>query len=133
MINDPDVQDAARALGMEEDQGERLASWMALAGRALHQLQDDPEVQAILNDPEFQTKLKQSPWAVMNDERFLTLARKISALSPDQLETIDGDTKQATQEPSVIQAPEQRVYRWRDANGGIHITNHPPPAGAEEI
>lgn len=141
MLLDAQLSDAARELGLVDNQGnaEDLARLMARAGAAFHALGADPEVRAILEDEDFNRKLQAgSPWALMNDERMLTLMRKLTAVeaapasSPAAREAGYGDS--AASEPAPLEPVEPRkVYRWRDAQGGVHITNEPPPEGAEEL
>ncbi len=138
LAQDPAFSEAGQALRLINDEGEAkgLAELLARVGSAFDQLQQDPEVRAILEDPEFNEQLRQSsPWKLLNDERMLTLIRRLNEVSPSSAELPHVEPNRVQPVPVETQKEKtpRKLYRWRDAQGGLHLTNDPPPEGAEEL
>ena len=92
-------------------------------GRA-QRVKNDPEVQAILADPEFRAALDaNNPVALLTNRQLLELADIIFAdetatQTPDQVLAVES-------EDSVANEPTE-IYQWTDSSGRIHYSDNKP-------
>jgi len=128
LLQDPEFNAVAESLGLRSDTGPHpFVDLTASTYRKLQTLKDDPEVAQLLEDREFIRQVReQDTWSILNDPRVLTLAQKLGQLS-------DPGPPAPIAEVTRSKPAPKKMYKWRDRDGNLNITNSPPPEGAEII
>ncbi|GAB1261296.1 CvpA family protein [Aurantivibrio plasticivorans] len=122
------IQQLAEASGIDTSNpsefNHSLAGQMAtLWGRA-QTIKDNPEIQAVLRDPEFQKKVQaKNPMALMADARFMKIVSAIMNTDVSQSPIVTQVKSQMEKESEST--PEPQVYRWTDEDGNIHFSDRP--------
>ncbi len=134
------------------EQEQDFATKLSTYARNFEQVRLTPEYQALASDPNFQAQLKSGQWIqLLGNEKARALAEML--INPDTVASQPAAAGKPT--GFTMQAPGQTtwssnddpnagatgdetgessvkpIYRWRDANGRIHITDTKPPDGIE--
>ena len=117
----PDLQALVRSGGLGAETPEQLAVYMSQLWRRAQRVKDDPELQAILRDPEFQEQIRDgNPALLWSDPRVQRIAGIVYAAGAADLP--------ATGVPA--QGPPSReptpIHRWVDSEGRVHFSDQPP-------
>lgn len=121
------------------------AEKMTLAWGRANALKNDPQVIAILTDPEFQEQLNSSnKLPLLTNPKLKTLTELIFA-SEQTAKVAPGETKSFSDSENILQPssienveetqektaekaekkPEPKIYQWTDENGKIHYSDSP--------
>lgn len=134
LVKNPDLIALAESTGLVESDDQDPARTEALLaqkfsdiwGRA-ERVKDNPRVQEILSDPEFQQKLNSgNPLDLLANGELLELTNILLSDEAAQNAKASGDSDSDTQQKS-----ESRVYTWTDSTGRIHYSDSPPEGTAE--
>jgi len=107
-------------VGGDDPEAELARQLTDIWGRA-QQVKNDPRVQAILADPEFQTALNSgNPVDLLTNHQLLELADIIFA---DEATAATSD--QSTAGTSAVNPPKEptEIYQWTDSSGRIHYSD----------
>ena len=122
LVVNPNLLALAQMSGLDDDDLEAgLARQLTdIWGRA-QQVKNDPRVQAILADPEFQAALdSDNPVDLLTNHQLLEMADIIFAD-----EAIAATSDQSTAGTSGVNPPKEptEIYQWTDASGRIHYSD----------
>jgi hypothetical protein len=129
-----------------------LASKMCTYARNFEIISETPQYEALVADPAFQDQLRSGQWLqLLANDKTRELAEMLinpdtairseqpvgySIQAPGQTQwrpdNADTDTAQLSEDsPQADSTSNKTIYRWRDANGRIHLTHEKPPAGIQ--
>lgn len=134
------------------EQEQDLANKLSTYARNFEYIRQTPEYQALAADPDFQSQLKSGQWLqLLGNDRVRELAEML--INPDTVVSRDtvstppaGFTMQAPGQAQWVSpdqaeseaapegndtgtAPAKTIYRWRDADGRMHLSDEKPPEG----
>ena len=148
LINDPQAIQFLSAAGLPGatpvQQSQALAGMLSRYAGNFEKLRGTPEFQSLVQDPELREKLQQGNLlALITNDKMRQLADMLAqGKLPDQLpaEQDEADSVEARElsasrsrressakSGSSKQEPSKPLYRWRDENGRLHITEDKPP------
>jgi len=131
LVKNPDLLALARSVGMvndSEDSSQSVEAAMAtqitdIWGR-MQRVQNDQRVQNILNDVEFQKKIRSgNPVDLLTNARLLELAEIIFA---DDAATSNGVSQQGVNASGEASKTQIKVYSWVDEDGKKHYSDEAP-------
>ncbi len=118
----PDMLALGEMSGLADDDLEaELARQLTDTWGRTQQVKNDPRVQAILADPEFQAALdSDNPVDLLTNHQLLELADIIFAN-----EAIAATSDQSTAGTSAVNPPKEptEIYQWTDSSGRIHYSD----------
>ncbi|HSC75050.1 MAG TPA: CvpA family protein [Pseudomonadales bacterium] len=118
------------------EQSQALADMLSRYARHFEKLRTTPEFQALVQDPELREKLQQGNLlALMTNDKMRQLADMLAQghlPEPLPAATIPPPHEKQMSEATNTRTPSAKsLYRWKDSNGRLHITEEKPPEGAE--
>lgn len=132
----PDVLALAEMAGFSggDDLEAELASQLTDTWGRAQRVRNDPQVQAILADPEFRAALDSgNPVALLTDPHLLELADIIYAddnAASTPTRSLKGETGDieatANQAPDDTSQAPAKIYQWTDSSGRIHYSDRKP-------
>ncbi|HQQ75317.1 MAG TPA: DUF4124 domain-containing protein, partial [Pseudomonadales bacterium] len=132
-----------------QEESQALAGMLSRYARRFETLRSTPEFQSLAQDPELREKLQQGNLiALLTNDKMRRLAEMLAqddAGAKDALPAaatlLDRAQQLADAGQSVIvrpastksqaQEPSKPLYRWKDSNGRMHITEEKPPEGVK--
>lgn len=126
------------------EQAEALAGILTRHVGNYEKLRNTPAFQAVAADPELRAKLQQGNLLLLlTDDKMRQLADMLAhgvpqlpsgnapvpAVKPGGANGAAGH--QVTVQPPAVESPAKPLYRWKDAQGRLHITDQPPPEGVQ--
>lgn len=134
LIKNPDLLALAESIGILTDDvkssapsGAILAKRMTDIWGRVERVKNDPRVQEILGDPEFQQKAQSgNPIDMLTNPRLIELANIIFAEPADR--SVGENLSAPPGESDTPQSPEEKtkIYSWTDDQGRIHISDIKP-------
>ncbi|MDO3386564.1 CvpA family protein [Gilvimarinus sp. SDUM040013] len=132
LMNDQDMRELMAASGMDvndQDSARQTAQKIAQGWQRIESMKNDPRVQKIVNDPEFQRKLKSdNKMALLTSPQLNDLAGIIFVEGAGSVGAIDGhDTVRIKDMDANSDADrtEGTVYRYVDKNGNVRYSDRP--------
>lgn len=117
--------------GIAEDANgdQMLAEQLASAWGRLQSLRDDPPLEEVMNDPELREKLAEGDSiGLLSDPRFARLLQAFEGGAESSPPAGSGyEFPQATTGGQPADREPGAIYRWRDAEGQLHMSDSPPP------
>ncbi|WP_179957583.1 CvpA family protein [Exilibacterium tricleocarpae] len=122
LYQNPDLQGLIKAGGLPADNPEQLAAHFSRLWRRAQQVKDDPQLQAILQDPEFQEQIKSgNPATLWTNPKVQQIAEIVYAAG-------SADLPPPVAAPAPVQpGPPVEIHRWVDSEGRVHFSDEPPP------
>jgi hypothetical protein len=156
MVSDPELMRFMQSTGLAgetpAEQKYELASKMGAYARNFEIISETPQYEALVADAAFQDQLRSGQWLqLLANDKTRELAEMLinpdtakhndkpvgySVQAPNQTQwrsdNVDANTAQHTDDsPQSSDAPTKTIYRWRDAEGHIHLTDEKPPEGIQ--
>ncbi len=137
----PDMQAFMRSSGLEEyaadnnqNPEQALATQLTSVWGRTQRVKNDPRLQAILRDADFQQKLQSgNTLELLSDDRLLELAQIVfgdetDGGSPLEQLTSPAAAPQARQQTIAAEPvkKKKKIYTWTDENGKLHISDVKP-------
>lgn len=151
LLQDPALSRTCIDLGLldsddpDETRGLRLARVLSRTYQKLEQVKNHPELRAALQDPAWVHAMEQGDMGtILTDPRSLQIARLLleSPVPPSLAETpnappqpgpLQESATPSTPKPAELPVKDRTFYKWKDEQGRLHITDEPPPKGAEVL
>ncbi len=136
LMNDPDMQQLMKNSGFSIDNNDEVrttAKKLTAGYRSFQLVKDDPRVQNILSDPEFQEQLQSSnKLPLLFNPNLNTLAEIIFLETPENFDILEGNTPKVKyiddnsyQAGSSSNNGATSVYRSTDKNGNVTYSDKP--------
>jgi len=134
LMNNTDMKELLAASGIDisrQDSARQTARKIALAWQQIQLMQDDPRVEAIINDPAFQQQLQaKNKLPLLMNPQLNTLAEIIFVEGASKIQAVQQDSSTRIQEvqPGEGANLEEQgtIYRWVDEQGQVQYSDKPP-------
>jgi uncharacterized membrane protein required for colicin V production len=134
LVNDDEAMSFLSKTGLtgnnEQEKQVTLAKNFSMYAKNIDKIKNTPEYRSIITDPEIATQLKAGNYmALLTNEKVRLLAEMITHGSNSSGTTtsaiiIPNDNKKITS--SDNDEKPQKIYRWKDKQGGMHYGETPP-------
>jgi uncharacterized membrane protein required for colicin V production len=151
ITDDPEIMPFLSVMGLQgetlPEQSTALAELLSRYARNFEKLRTTPEFQSLTQNAELREKLKQGNLIVLlTDEKMRRLAEMLAhgdqldnlplatAVRGDDAGTVPDTEKGLSRQqpaPTLDPAPSKPLYRWKDSNGRVHITEEKPSEGVQ--
>lgn len=129
LVNDPDMLALTKLAGMQNNSANNkntvettLANQLTANWLKMQSIKNNPRVQEILEDGEFQRKIQSgNPIDLLSNAKLLELADMIFEDNFDQAEI-----EKVEQSSPATEQNERAIYEWVDENGRVHFSDKSP-------
>lgn len=135
LVNDDEAMSFLSKTGLagktEQEKQSTLAKNFSMYAKNIDKIKNTPEYRSIITDPEIATTLKAGNYmALLTNEKVRLLAEMIthgsnSSSTTTSASIIPADNKKTTSSSDNDGNP-QKIYRWKDKQGGMHYGETPP-------
>ncbi|WP_020209111.1 CvpA family protein [Gilvimarinus chinensis] len=135
LMNDPDMKHLMAASGLDvnnKDSARETARKVSLGYQRVQMMKDDPRVEEILNDPEFQQQMQSdNKLALITNPKLNQLAEIIFVEGADNLSSLEKDSQiniremRSGEDASLNEDNENTIYRYTDDNGNVRYSDRP--------
>lgn len=145
LMADPQAMQLLQVAGLQgatpAERSAALAAMLTKYAQRFEVLRANPEFQALAADQSLHQRVQQGNWlALLADKRIRRLVTMLASeesqpapTSPQKAdhaaEGMDIPVRRSASAPTP--EPAKSLYRWKDANGHLHITDQAPPEGIQ--